>query len=80
MDYQARIDYLISHPEELIKKKPFTRGVLEKGKVGYLGKLAGINERFDAIAPSYKMNVVTQEQFKKELKNQFLLFMVIFVI
>ena len=52
MDYQARIDYLISHPEELIKKKPFTRGMAESRGVGYIGRLAGVNERFDAVAPS----------------------------
>lgn len=67
MDYQARIDYLISHPEELIKKKPFTRGVSESKDVGYIGNSVGVNEQFDAVAPSYRMNVVTQEQFKKEL-------------
>ena len=67
MDYQARIDYLISHPEELVKKKPFTRGVTESKGVGYIGKDVGVNEHFDAVAPSYRMNVVTQEQFKKEL-------------
>jgi hypothetical protein len=67
MDYQARIDYLISHPEELIKKKPFTRGVAESRGVGYIGKSVGVNEYRNAIAPSYRMNEVTQEQFKREL-------------
>lgn len=65
--YKEQISYLISHPEELIKKKPFTRGAERSSALSYEGKPIDIIDSICAKLPSYKEYVVSQERFMREL-------------
>lgn len=67
MTYQEQIDYLISHPNELIKKQPFTRGLCEGRNTTIRREHVHLGESMDAILPTVRKVVVTQDQFMKEL-------------
>lgn len=62
-----QIAFLISNPDLLIKKKPFTRGA-ERSKSAYGdGQKLSVGGTVDAELPKYKRYVVSQEQFMREL-------------
>lgn len=63
--YIEKKNWLLSHPDELRKKKPFTRGV-DLGKDTF-GRQVGINEHLEVNAPTFKRTIVTQDTFMREL-------------
>lgn len=65
MDYRTQVAKLLADPNQLIKKKPFTRG-FEAGKC-YGGKLSGVNDLLDAMLPSFRKEIVSQDTFMREL-------------
>lgn len=64
-EYQLLKERLLSNPELLKKKRPFTRGI-DRGWDGG-ERIVSINEKVDAVKPSTKRIVVSQEQFQREL-------------
>ena len=67
-DYKLQIKDLLSDPEKLKTKKPFTRGV----DFSHCGRnrsqnTAEIGHTVSATLPTYRRKVVTQEQFMTEL-------------
>lgn len=67
MNYQDKINYLLSHPEELIKKKPFTRGAKRPVSLTDETTEVGIGEVADAVLPNTERKVITQDRFLAEL-------------
>lgn len=68
MKPDEQIAYLLSHPDELIKKAPFTRGSDDIGFVyGMDEGVAKVGERTAARLPEHTKNVVSQSQFAYEL-------------
>ena len=63
--YELLKETLLSNPELLKKKIPFTRGIDRAWTVS--NKAVEVNERIDVSKPSTKKIVVTQEQFQREL-------------
>ena len=59
------IKEFIAHPEKLLMKKPFTRG-MEPIDTD-CEKDVGVNGKIEAKLPKFKKRVVTQEQFMREL-------------
>ena len=66
-DVRTQIEELLSNPEMLILKKPFTRGADRQNMYCGGEKTAQINEAIKATLPKFKKRVVTQEQFAREL-------------
>ena len=67
MGYQEQIEYLINHPEELIKKKPFTRGSDKLSDLPKGGNAIELGEVRTAELPSIEKREVTQARFLAEL-------------
>lgn len=65
MNYKALITELLSDPQKLKQKKPFTRGAEEIRT--YLPATTDINGTIEAVLPTYRREIVTQEQFMHEL-------------
>jgi len=67
-NYKEEIKRLLSEPDKLKTKKPFTRGA-DRGRCGCNPRRATveIGEKVDATLPYYHSIVVTQEQFVNEL-------------
>lgn len=65
-DYRQMVEELLSDPENLKKKKPFTRGAERSYRHPHAGKTALLTEFIDAVSPQYNRYVVTQEQFMRE--------------
>lgn len=65
LEYEILIKELLSNPEKLKLKKPFTRGLTPLN--GLLNMEVSANENLYARLPSYRRQVVTQEQFLMEL-------------
>lgn len=67
MKPEDQITYLISHPQELIKKKPFTRGSSKPtfGSVDDTGALIG--ELVEARLPEFERKIISQDRFLAEL-------------
>ena len=63
--YELLKETLLSNPELLKKKIPFTRGIDRAWTA--CNKAVEVNERIDVSKPSTKKIVVTQEQFQREL-------------
>lgn len=63
--YEQKKKWLLSHPDELRKKQPFTRGV-DLGRDS-MSRQVGINESFEVSAPTFRRTVVTQDMFMREL-------------
>lgn len=61
-----KIAKLLSSPDDLIKKKPFTRGLIESS-INETGRAVELSEKITARIPSVRRVVVSQEQFIKEL-------------
>lgn len=67
-DVNLQIADLLKHPEKLIKKKPFTRGAEYNGRSSYLMQNSvDIGENITAQLPTFKREIVSQEQFMAEL-------------
>lgn len=67
---RGMIDNLLSNPELLIKKKPFTRGVKDdstKNTNIISDYTVDVSEMIDAEIPKFKKCVIKQSQFLKEL-------------
>ena len=67
-DYKQEIEKLLSEPDKLKVKKPFTRGA----DLAHVGRntdrrYVEIGESVDAYLPNYRSKVVSQEQFMLEL-------------
>ena len=58
---------LLSNPEKILEKKPFTRGAKREGMSLEEGKVADISEKVRVKAPRFRQFVVRQEQFLREL-------------
>ena len=69
MEPQEQIDYLLSHPQELIKKKPFTRGS-DRRTAPYAFNVENrrqVGEVVDAALPQFERNEISQDRFLAEL-------------
>lgn len=67
---RGMIDNLLSNPELLIKKKPFTRGVKDDStkNINIISDYTvDVSEMIDAEIPKFKKCVIKQSQFLKEL-------------
>ena len=64
-----RIQYLLSHPDELLRKKPFFRGGDTPAMNGEMddGIDVCITDRVRVRTPRTRKNIVSQERFLKEL-------------
>ena len=56
---EQEIQRLLSNPELLLMKKPFTRGAEMKGRRGALGKV-DVAQKTTAVLPQYSKIVVPQ--------------------
>lgn len=65
-DYKNIIADLLSSPQKLITKKPFTRGA-ERGVMPSISNTCEIAGTITASLPKYKYHTVPQEQFLREL-------------
>lgn len=66
-EHKVLIETLLSDPDKLRKKRPFTRGV-EHGKDGYKeGSTIAVGETIDAASPMVKRVIVSQDTFIREL-------------
>lgn len=66
-EHQDLINSLLSDPDKLRKKRPFTRGY-EHGVEGYKeGEAVTVGNVIDAGLPRFKKIIVSQETFMKEL-------------
>lgn len=66
MNRQEKIKYLISHPEEILKFKPFTRGRnFDNMRINNV--VVNTNEKVSAYIPMQEKYVVDMEQFLREL-------------
>lgn len=67
-DYKQEIEKLLSEPDKLKVKKPFTRGAdLAHAGRNTDRRYVEIGESVDAYLPNYRSKVVSQEQFMLEL-------------
>lgn len=66
LEHKQLIEELLSDPNKLRKKRPFTRGIEHDENYGE-GKTVSIGETVDAIAPMAKRIVVSQDRFMREL-------------
>lgn len=64
-DYKEQIEFLLSNPEKLLYKKPFTRGA-DRNSYNDYDKVYDIGEKQRVSLPDYKMRSVSQEQFLRE--------------
>lgn len=64
---EERIAYLLSHPDELILKRPFTRGTDDISRANTYQGGALVGEKTATVLPSYSKSIVSQEQFEYEL-------------
>ena len=66
MNYKDLINELLSDPQKLKRKRPFTRGAEMGYEPSYPSEVE-LNSTIEAYLPKYKRIVVTQEQFMREL-------------
>lgn len=65
--YQELIDAFLKDPNKILVKKPFTRGVTEERDSLPNGGVVGVSESVSVSVPKYKRNIVSQQQFAREL-------------
>lgn len=70
MTYREKINELINDPNELIKKKPFFRGVVDYSSLWDFQQQVSINQSVTAQLPKFKKKVISQQQFLEELDPQ----------
>ena len=63
---RKKIDDLLSNPQLLILKKPFTRGTYRVG-YSYSQQVVLMNGMLEAKLPTIKRNIITQDQYLSEL-------------
>lgn len=66
MTPQEKITYLISHPEELLRKKPFTRGTAHPVPSCETTE-AEVGETLPAVLPDTKKRIISQKRYLAEL-------------
>lgn len=66
-DYRKIIEELLSNPQNLIKKKPFTRGGEEPTENLFNDGYVTNNDKLEVNLPLVRKRIVTQAQFDKEL-------------
>ena len=66
MNYTDEIKRLLADPEELKRKKPFSRGA-DINEMPSLPDATSIGEKINAPLPTYRKYVIPQEQFLREL-------------
>lgn len=66
MTPQEQIEYLLAHPEELIKKKPFTRGS-ESAFHDSEDNDAAVGETVTASLPDFSRKIISQARYLAEL-------------
>ena len=66
MTPQEKLQYLIAHPDELIKKKPFTRGS-DRFTQKRENDVAAVGDVQPALLPDYERSVISQARFLAEL-------------
>lgn len=64
--YQELVLKLLSEPDKLKTKKPFTRGYSRTSNPNE-GRKVGLTEKVEVYAPQFKKKIVSQEQFLREL-------------
>ena len=64
--YEEMLEELLSNPELLKKKQPFTRGEDRSNEYGE-DKTVGIGVSIDAVTPSSKRRIVSQGTYLREL-------------
>jgi hypothetical protein len=64
---QVRISYLLAHPEELLVKPPFTRGVITGGFPDFHHSEVYATESVRVGLPALKYQTIPQEQYVSEL-------------
>ena len=64
---QQIVDSLIHNPDELLLKKPFTRGAQINIKAGSGNVYAEVGEKVTAHTPQIKRRIIQQEEFALEL-------------
>lgn len=67
MTPQEKLDYLLSHPYELIKKKPFTRGSDRYTQEEDSNKTYRVGDTFDVTPPDFERNIISQARYLAEL-------------
>lgn len=67
MEPQEQIAYLIGHPEELLKKKPFTRGSNTVSDRPREGENIAVGETRPAELPAFERREISQARFLAEL-------------
>lgn len=65
--YRELVDELLKHPDKMLTKKPFTRGYVSENESLPNSGIAGVNESVSVQAPRYKLNIVSQQTFAREL-------------
>lgn len=65
--YEELVNELLSDPQKLIQKKPFTRGFQDATCYSDDGQTVGVNCTVSARLPRFKKEIVSQETFMKEL-------------
>lgn len=66
MEYKELIKSLLADPNKLKQKRPFTRGI-DRTIESILPDSVELNSKLDAVLPTFRKEVVTQEQFMREL-------------
>lgn len=66
MSYQNLIKELLSDPNKLLQKKPFTRGN-DRSVGSFYPDTIDLNHTLKAVLPNFRKEIVTQEQFMEEL-------------
>lgn len=64
------VEYLVSHPEELKKKKPFKRGVSDWRDSEVISSDVDFNASQSATLPKMKYRTISQEEYLRELDPQ----------
>lgn len=67
---KRKIDELLQDPMQLIRKKPYVRGTIDKEPKFYLRNGIAINETLEAKLPSLRYNIITPEELLAELDPQ----------
>lgn len=65
--YQELVNELLSNPDKLLTKKPFTRGTVRDNDCLPNGGVVGAAESVAAQIPIHKRYIVSQQQFSREL-------------
>ena len=67
---RRKIEELLKDPIQLIKKKPYVRGTIDKERNLYRNYAVQVNEMLEARLPMIRYNVVTTEELLAELDPQ----------